>query len=156
MASKRRRTDILEEIWNEDRKMAIHYVRRWNVIYLDLYRKIREQLGRPVLLLWFSERAPSAWWPGMLKDKLSWGAFPQLVGAELHGQLCELFGEHHEVVTGRTRERLVSRVTGEPCPYFGDSGTSLHYENNYYPSSASHAAVAEALRPWARDALGQG
>ena len=150
------RRDILKQLWDEDRETAIHYVRRWNLTYLDAYRKLRERIGRPIMLLWFSERAAADWNPAVLEKRFSWGSFPQLVGAEVYARLRDLFEERHEAVTGETREATVSRVSGEPCPYFGDHGTDLPYENTYYPTSSSHAAVAGALLPWASEALARG
>ncbi len=104
------------------------------------------------MLLWLSERRPQDWSFEIFRERPVLGAFPHLIGAELYASLCTLFDEHHEAVTGKTSEPLVSRVTGAPCPYVGDSGAALHCANTYYPTSASHAAVAEALLPFARAA----
>jgi hypothetical protein len=145
---------VLEKLWNDSPQKALEYVRRWNATYFETYRRIRDSINRPTLLLWFSTRAPGDWEPERLLQKLGWGSFPQLVGAELYDRVAKLFAERLEQVTGSTSEQPLSRVTGKPCPYLGDSGKALHTEFGYYPSSESHAALAQALEPWARSACG--
>lgn len=150
------RKEFLTRIWNEDRKTAVHYVRRWNVSYLTYYRQLRGAIPAPVLLLWCSERSPDEWRPQLLVEELDWGAFPQLVGRKLYEDTAGLFDAKLEFVTRKPSESLRSRITGEPCPYFGDAGTSLHQKNTYYPDSASHEAIAAALAPFARSVLAGG
>jgi hypothetical protein len=146
------RWDVLESLWNEDPKLAINYVKRWNENYLALYRRLRERIDRPITLVWVADRAPSDWKPRMLLEKLSWGSFPQLVGRQLHADVAALFDDHLELVTQPSREKPLSRSTGEPCPYF-DAGKTLHAEFHYYPSTENHAQLADALVPWALGVL---
>lgn len=146
------RWEVIEELWNKDPATALSYVRRWNANYLELYRQLRDAIDRPTLLLWISARKPEGWKPERLLKRLTWGSFPQLIGRKLLDSTAEMFDHRYECVTGATSEQPLSRITGEPCPYFG-SGKALHSEFSYYPSSATHAALAEALVPWASDTL---
>jgi hypothetical protein len=148
------RWDVLEGMWREDPAIALRYVHRWNATYLDLYGQLRAAIDRPILLLWISDREPDAWRPKMILKKLKWGSFPQLVGADLYADVAALFEERLEMVTGHSRVQPTSRITGEPCPYFG-SGKKFHTEFDYYPSSSAHAQLAATLTPWARALLGQ-
>ena len=150
--TKLQRRTVLRRLWNQDPKIAIHYVRRWNASYLDLYSQLRAQLTRPTSVAWISERDPDGWSPEQLLQKLDWGLFPQLVGRELYDSVTALFDAHFELVYERVMEQPVSRSTGEPCPYFRPD-RQLHSEVIYYPTSAANAALAEALVPWARKAL---
>jgi hypothetical protein len=145
------RLDILEELWNNDRSVALSYVEKWNANYLGLYTQLRKLIGRPILLLWISDRTPGAWNPIKLMKKLTWGSFPQLVGKDLYKNVAALFEESYELVTEASPERPLNRITGEPCPYFGQ-GQTLHETFKYYPSSAAHAKLADAITPWARAA----
>jgi hypothetical protein len=67
------RLDVLEGMWHKDPKIALHYVRRWNASYLDLYRQLRAAIDRPTLLLWLSERAPDDWKPEGVLQEPDWG-----------------------------------------------------------------------------------
>ena len=150
--TKVQRWTVLEQLWNKDRKVAIDYVGRWNASYLDLYARLHAQIGRPALLAWISERAPDGWSPQSLLQELDWGMFPQLVGQDLYQSVAALFDAHVELVFKRESEQLMSRSTGNPCPYFG-SGKQLKYDLEYYPTSEANTALATKVIPWARKAL---
>ena len=74
------------------------------------------------------------------------------MGEGLYRDVAALFEDRFEMKVELSNEQPLSRFTGEACPYFGDGGKALHQTFQYYPSSASHALLAEALTPWARDA----
>ena len=148
-----KRWDVLESLWNKDPAIALDYVRRWNDNYFKLYSQLRGLIDRPILLLWISDRSPNAWSPETLLTQLNWGSFPQLVGEDLYRRVAELYEERFELVVESSSEQPLSRITGKPCPYFGDGGKELHEAFHYYPSSASHAVLAQALTPWARGVL---
>ena len=146
--TKENRRDVLENLWHEDPALALSYVERWNANYLDLYRRLRAAIDRPTALPWISNRDPSGWKPKLLLKKLNLGLFPQLVGRELYYSVAALFYERFEHVAGLSSEQPRSRSTGEPCPYFG-AEKKLRTEFHYYPSTESHARLAETLAPWA-------
>ena len=146
------RLDVLEDLWNQDRAVALSYVKKWNANYLALYAQLRKLIDRPTLLLWISDRSPSGWRPEKLLKRMTWGSFPQLVGADLYESVAGLFEESFQLVTESSPEQPRSRITGEPCRYFGQ-GQTLHGTFKYYPSSAVHAKLADALTPWARAVL---
>ncbi len=151
--TKLKRLDLLKDMWQKDREVAIDYVHRWNENYVALYAKIRRLIDRPTLLLWISDRAPNDWDPSILRKKFNTGSFPQLIGRKTYRAVVPLFDAKFQEVTGVTMEQPLSRVTGEACPYFGDSGANFHSEFHYYPSTASNYLLAQALLPWARTAF---
>jgi hypothetical protein len=147
------RLDLLETLWRRDRRVAMKYVRRWNETYVGLYERIRRAIDRPTALAWISERAPDAWAPDRLLDGFDHGAFPHLIGEDIHRRVASLFDEGVVHVSGATAEATTSRITGRRCPHFGGGGRALHSKNTYYPSTQSHCAVAAALAPWALDVV---
>jgi hypothetical protein len=146
------RWDILEALWNEDREKAICYVQRWNNSYLESYRRLRNAIGRPTLLLWLSSRRPADWSPDLLRRKLNWGEFPQLVGGDLFREVAALFPDHLLHITPEDDEKIHSRFTGKPCPYFGQ-GKKLHTVNHYYPTQPDNKRLAKVLLPICRRLL---
>jgi hypothetical protein len=144
-----RRLDILRDVWERKPKIALDYVRKWNEAYLDLYKRLSILIERPVLLAWISDRRPEDWDPEMFLTNRDWGRFPQLVGRELYEDVAEIFNDRLISVTGRSVEQPISRVTGEPCPYF----TKKRYLKTvfvYYPSTKAHALIAQEMLPWAK------
>jgi hypothetical protein len=148
-----KRKMVLQDLWHENPKKAIKYVKRWNASYLETYRQLQELITVPTMLLWISSRAPADWKPQNLREELTWGDFPQLVGPKLYNDVSRLFADHIEHITGYSSEKPLSRITGQPCPYFGSGGAekALHTEFDYYPTSESHRALAECLKPWAEE-----
>jgi hypothetical protein len=150
------RKDVLTNLWREDPRNAMRYVRRWNRNYVKFYEQLRACIKRPTMLLWCSEREPSDWKPQMLvkeSTRLVWGRFPQLIGQDVYDQLIEIFNENRKYVYGESSEKPLNRLTDEPCPYFGDSGKTFHTEFNYYPSTSAHQEIAGLLSDWATRAL---
>ena len=148
------RLDILKEMWHKDPSVALHYIRKWNANYLEVYRQLHERIKRPTLLLWIGDRKPEDWAPEDVMAQPSWGAFPQLVGRDLFEEVAAIFSERYEHAAEPEVEDTYSRITGKPCPYFAQrKGTSTSFK--YYPSSNSHLQLAQALTPWALDARKQ-
>ena len=144
------RWDVLKQMWRRDPLIALEYVRRWNANYVELYRRLRTAIERPILLVWISHREPDAWNPESLLQELDWGDFPQLIGREVYEKVASLFEEQIKIVTGSSSEQPLSRVTGRPCPYFG-SQKNMHTEFHYYPASAHHLQLASTLSSWASE-----
>ncbi len=145
-----RRLDILRDVWEKKPNIALGYVRKWNETYLDLYKRLSILIERPVLLAWISDRQPEDWEPEMFLTDRDWGRFPQLVGRKLYEDVAEVFNDRLISVTGKSVEQPVSRVTGEPCPYFTNK-KDLMTAFVYYPSSKDHALIAQKMLPWAKE-----
>jgi hypothetical protein len=142
---------LLNKLWNKDRANALEYVKRWNTSYFKMYKRLSRLIGRPIILVWISNRAPQEWAPEKILDVANWGAFPQLVGLELYQRTAALFAAQLEYVERKDSEHPWSRITGQPCPYFGTENreTALLPEFYYYPTTRSHREVADGLEPLA-------
>ena len=142
------RLELLRQFWREDPNKAFHYATKWNNSYFELYSQMRAAIRKPTLLLWISDRTPEGWRPKVLLTHPKTGSFPHLVGNELFQRTASLFDAQFKYLTGPISEKTISRLTGEPCPYFGDSGNKLHREQIYYPTAANHAQLAQRLTDW--------
>jgi hypothetical protein len=144
------RLALVKLLAEKDPQIALHYIHKWNANYFGLYEKIREAIHCPTLLIWISDRQPNAWNPEQVLKKPGAGKFPQLVGGKLYSRVAKLFDQHYEFLTGAINEQTISRITGQPCPYFGDGGKDLHSGQAYYPTNENNSLIAMALTPWAR------
>jgi hypothetical protein len=156
-----KRSDItrrkhLENLWREDRNLAIEHVRELNDSYVDLYRRLRQGIDRPAALFWTSDRMPGGWKPETLLKSFEFGSFPQLIGRETYKRIAKMFSCRIKQVFDAVEERPTSRITGLPCPYMG-ADDKPHETMKYYPSSEVQAMLAQKIARWGgKVALGFG
>lgn len=103
----------------------------------------------PVILLWFSKRAPA--YRQRYGTGTVLGEFPHLVTPEMLATLAPRVEAVVECVTGRgSPQPLVSRFTGAPTSVTPaddrpDLGEEVWTRNLYYPSPEMHGDAAERL-----------
>lgn len=125
--------------------------------YLAEYDLLLSKIKVPVLLLWFSTRAPDyiEWYPESTDRPAGgfFGAFPQLVNAVTYNTLASKVQDHASCISARgLPQPLRHKVTGELV----DLGIAPRYpgHNNYYPSPEMHEDAAAVLIPKVREMLG--
>ncbi len=118
--------------------------------WVESYRSLIRRLDVPVVLFWFSKRAPN-YVESYESAAGIFGQFPQLVTAEMVEQVRSMCDDYVECVTDRgSPQPLVSRFTGEPVEVNPandrrDLGHGVWSENRYYPSPEMHQDAAAAL-----------
>lgn len=150
------RTRILHEIWKRSRPEAMRLVERWNANYVAAYRELTGTLGCPVILAWISERSPEDWNPAAFEADGDAGSFPQLVSREMVSQVAQgTAGLVEGPPDTGLPSRVVSRFTGEPCPFFviGSAEPKPKMENRYYASPQATFELFERLAPAIDDVL---
>ncbi len=116
------------------------------------FAELLEAITAPVILFWFSRRAPRYvrrfdTLPGLFAD------FPQLIDETTVDKLRRSCARYVECVTSRgTPHALRSRFTGKPVAIDPardrpDLGGSLIHEDSYYPSPEMHEDAARAILP---------
>lgn len=118
----------------------------WVKSSLDLIARIEV----PVILLWFSKRAPYYQERYATHSQL-FGEFPHMVTPEMLAQLIPRVAAYTEVVTSTgSPQPLFSRFTGtrvtvDPTNDRPDLASKPWTENQYYPSPEMHRDVAKGL-----------
>lgn len=127
--------------------------------WIQSHRRLLARIRVPVILFWFSKRAPK--YPEDLRDVYKlFGEFPQLVNAEMVHQARELCGNYVECVSERgSPQELISRWTGLPVNVNPANdrpdlaGAAVWSHNSYYPSPEMHEDAVQALAPVCRGLL---
>lgn len=144
------RLTLLEEIWDDSRKEAQRLVAKWQRRYVEMMTSFLAQIKVPVVLTWISVRKPEDWHRDCLESRLDFGAFPQLVDAEMFGEVARLCSQAVAISgdLGLPYE-FNNRFTGEKCPVLRPNG-SLQWRNEYYPSALANSEfsrkIADALK----------
>ncbi len=115
---------------------------------------------RPVILFWFSVRAPgTVKTDGSAQDVL--GTFPQLVSWDMIERLQQPAAEYVECVTSDGLPRRIVDAGGAPSSFVLDYRLShpkpceVQYDS-YYPSPEMHVAAANRLAPTIQSFLRNG
>ena len=127
--------------------------------WVDSYLQLIERLTVPIILLWFSKRAPD------YSEKYGsvagiFGAYPQLVNREMADKLREHCEEYVECTTTRgIPQTLISRFTGqavvvETARDRSDLESAPWSVNSYYPSPEMQEDAAAAVLAAARSIIG--
>jgi hypothetical protein len=120
--------------------------------WVDAYNRLLARVEVPVILFWFSKRAPAYAESRASLDAL-FGEFPQLVNEAMVTQVRACCEAYVECVTRRgSPQPLRNRFTGAPVavdPALDrpDLAGTAWTHNEYYPSPEMHADAATALRP---------
>ena len=136
------------------RPRAAALVREAREAWLASSLALLERIEAPVILLWFSKRAPA--YRQRYGTGTILGEFPHLVTPEMLGTLAPRVAGTVMAVTRRgSPQPLVSRFTGEPATVTPaddreDLGAVVWRENAYYPSPEMHEALAERLLAFLR------
>lgn len=134
------------------RPMARRLVRETLANYERDCAALLSAIERPVILFWFSRRAPRY---ARRYDSLGgvFGEFPQLVDEQTLQRLLKPQISYVECVSSRgTPHALKSRFTAEPVAIDPakdrpDLGAYLIREDSYYPSPEMHEDAADSLLP---------
>lgn len=139
------------------RRGVARIVRETRQSWFESYRSLLGAIQAPKILFWFSTRHPDYRLRYNKGVAGLFGAYPQLVDANLLAQIRG-FADHTVLcVTQRgLPQKLHDRFTGE-LTMVSDEWTSQPWaENWYYPSPAMHQDAANALEPAARVFAGIG
>ena len=148
--ARRDRNEILRDIWQEDRDEASRLVTKWNRNYVAAYASLIKRIGRPVIVVWLSDRLPEQWAPDDMKSAPNFGHFPHLVSREMIDSItADAFA-----YVQRQKDRWIgaqteSRVTGEPAPFFIEEGADFahRWRNDYYASRESVEDIVDRMTP---------
>ena len=132
------------------RSTVVDLVKEIRQRWLESYLLLIERLTVPVVLLWFSKRAPD------YDEKLGsvagvFGAYPQLVNREMTDTLRRHCNHYVECTTTRgIPQTLISRFTGKPVVVETardrpDLESAPWSHNSYYPSPEMQQDAANAL-----------
>jgi len=144
------RLRLLEEIWEHSRPEAIRLVGKWRTSYLALMHQLIDKIHVPIVLLWLSNRAPSAWSKETLEEGCDFGSFPHLIDAQMAEELANRCANFVVISEDPSAGHgFVSRFTGKPCPFLTHWG-KLYWSNRVYPSAdvtlSALPGVTAALR----------
>ena len=138
---------VLRETWQQDPDEAVRLIRKWNELYIDLYRSWARRLDVPKLLLWMSDRAPDGWTLDHARTSGAFGSFPQLVSNDVIDRIVPEFQGFVACPSiPAAKLEFTSRISSLPCPYIWPDG-SLRWSDDYYPSLLTHEAAMHQLRP---------
>ena len=138
-----------ELLANESRSTVDAIVAETRQNWVQSYRNLVAAIEIPVIVFWFSERAPDyeETYTGDIYD--FFGKFPQLVNRSMIEQIKNLGDDYVECISDRgLPQRLISRFTGEPTTirHRADLGGGVSRPfNPYYPSPEMHLDAADAL-----------
>ncbi len=145
-----------ELIRSKPRAVVARVVEETRRSWCASYARLLSSIEVPKVLLWLASRNPSyvQGWNGISE---LFGAFPQLVNADMVNEVRRCSGSYVECVTKRGMPQvLVDRFTGAPTTV-SDPWTSEPWVKNwYYPSPEMHEDAANALEPVCRALCGTG
>ncbi|HEY5049171.1 MAG TPA: DUF6473 family protein [Rhizomicrobium sp.] len=116
--------------------------------YRDDAIRLIEAIGRPVLLLWLSQRSMDV--PSRPGSRVSWDCgFPHFVDRQTVDAIREHAAGLVEIVSKRgLPSTLVSSITGQPLSVTKGRQAWL---NSYYPSAEMHSDAARAIAAFLRE-----
>jgi hypothetical protein len=131
-------------------RRAAHIVAETRANWVESCRRLLAMIAVPKILLWFSTRCPH-YRPGYRNEQVLFGAYPQLVDAEMIA-VVRGFADHFVSCVSRRGlpQPLVDRFTGAPTVVTDEWTATPWRENRYYPSPEMHEDAAASLEPACR------